>query len=99
MDRDPLAHGLLGGGRSDAVLGEPARQVLARHLPLRPPQRRALGIAASAEKDARSLPDAAINPPRVTAEETVRLAHNPRISSGPGANPSSRARTEASSCW
>src|SRR4051794_17063906 len=47
LDRDALAVGRsLLGRRRDAVLREPARQVLAGDLALRPPQRRGLGVAA-----------------------------------------------------
>jgi hypothetical protein len=39
----------LPGGRRDAVLAEPARQVLPGHLAARPPERRALGLAAASQ--------------------------------------------------
>ena len=51
---DRLVHGdalvgLLGGGGRDAVLGQPAREVLAGDLALRPPQRSALGVTTGSE--------------------------------------------------
>ena len=55
-DGDAFAGWSVGGAGRDAVLGEPARQVLAGDLALRPPQRRALGVAAPLQA-ARAAPD------------------------------------------
>ena len=48
-DVDPAPRRLLAGGRGDSMLGEPAREVLAGDLALRPPQRSALAVTASAQ--------------------------------------------------
>ena len=56
-DRDALVRRLLRALRCDAVLGQPAREVLARHLARRPPQRRALGVAAAGQPARASAAD------------------------------------------
>jgi hypothetical protein len=60
---EPAVGRLVAGARGDAVLGQPARQILAGDLPLRPSQRRSSGVAAPTQA------------PRAPADEQAPVQH------------------------